>query len=92
MYGRDLPGLKNTKEWKLGADGYAFSSDNLIVRNTKEETHEMDKDWREDIIEKKNLRSREGDRERGRGSWIGELSWCRDGGVATDERRGGAAS
>ena len=50
----DLQGLENTKEWKLGADGYAFSSDNLIVRNTKEEAHEMDKDWREDRIARKN--------------------------------------
>ena len=42
--------------------------------------------------EKKNLCKKEGDLERGRGSWTGEESWCRDGGVATDERRGGVVS
>ena len=75
-----MPGLKNTKEWKLGADGYAFSSDNLIVRNTKEETHEMDKDWREDTIEKKPE-----EQGRGSGAWPRFLDW---GAELVSRRRG----
>ena len=51
---RDLPDLGNTKERKLRADGYAFSSDSLIVRSTKEEAQE-------DVqrLEKTQLREKE---------------------------------
>ena len=51
---RDLPDLGNTKKRKLRADGYAFSSDSLIVRSTKEEAQE-------DVqrLEKTQLREKE---------------------------------
>ena len=61
-----------------------------MQRLEKTQLREKEKNLRRK--EDKNLRRREGDRERGRGSWIGDASWCRDGGVATDERRGGVAS
>ena len=39
-----------------------------------------------------NLCRSEGERDLGLGSWTGDASWCRDGGVATEDLLGGVTS
>ena len=88
--GGDLPDLENAqKNGKFGPDSYAFSSNILLVNKVKRKPIGGPQKTNVRGI---NLCRSEGERDLGLGSWTGDASWCREGGVATEDLLGGVTS